>query len=111
MLNSEALDAVFSALADPTRRSIVARLREGAASVGELAAPFDVSLPAISKHLKILETVGLVAREKQGRVHTLRLVARPMRGAAEWIERHGSPPVRLRRGGRGARIRRGSRIA
>jgi uncharacterized protein YndB with AHSA1/START domain/DNA-binding transcriptional ArsR family regulator len=82
------LDAVFAALADPTRRTIVARLASGSASVGELAAPFDVSLPAISKHLRILEAVGLVARSRHGRVHELRLVGTPMRAAAEWIERY-----------------------
>jgi DNA-binding transcriptional ArsR family regulator len=82
------LDAVFAALADPTRRAIVARLASGSASVGELAAPFDVSLPAISKHLRILEAVGLLARSKHGRVHELRLVGTPMRAAAEWIERY-----------------------
>jgi DNA-binding transcriptional ArsR family regulator len=92
MVNSraQALDRVFSALADPTRRAIVARLADGRASVGQLAAPFEVSLPAISKHLRILENVGLVARERYGRVHELRLVARPMREAAEWIERYRS---------------------
>jgi DNA-binding transcriptional ArsR family regulator len=90
MVNSsaKALDAVFSALADPTRRAIVARLAGGRASVGELAEPFAVSLPAISKHLRILENVGLVARERYGRVHELRLVGRPMREAAEWIDRY-----------------------
>jgi len=92
MVNSRAhaLDRVFSALADPTRRAIVARLADGRASVGQLAAPFAVSLPAISKHLRILENVGLVARHRYGRVHELRLVARPMREAAEWIERYRS---------------------
>jgi DNA-binding transcriptional ArsR family regulator len=85
---SSALDAVFAALADPTRRAIVSRLAAGTASVTELAAPFDVSLPAISKHLRILEGVGLLGRRKVGRVHRLRLIARPMREAAEWIERY-----------------------
>jgi DNA-binding transcriptional ArsR family regulator len=86
MVNPEILDRMFSALADPTRRAIVARLARGEASGGELAAPFDVSLPAISKHLKILETAGLLARAKHGRVHRLRLVAEPMREAAEWMD-------------------------
>jgi DNA-binding transcriptional ArsR family regulator len=92
MVNSQAqaLDRIFSALADPTRRAIVARLADGRASVGQLAAPFAVSLPAISKHLRILENVGLVTRQRYGRVHELRLVARPMREAAEWIERYRS---------------------
>lgn len=80
------LDAVFAALADRTRRAIVARLADGPASVSELAAPFAVSLPAISKHLKILESVGLVARQRRGRVHELRLAVEPMREAVEWIE-------------------------
>lgn len=82
------LDATFSALADPTRRAIVARLAEGEATVGELAAPFDVSLPAISKHLRVLESAGILARTREGRVHRCRLVAAPMRDAAEWIERY-----------------------
>lgn len=84
-----ALDATFSALADPTRRSILARLREGEATVGELAAPFDVSLPAISRHLRVLEEAGLVEREKEGRMHRIRLVARPMGDALEWMARTG----------------------
>jgi DNA-binding transcriptional ArsR family regulator len=86
--SSSALDSVFGALADPTRRAIVARLARGEATVGELARPFDVSLPAISKHLRVLEGAGLLAREKRGRVHRLRLLARPMHDAAEWIRRY-----------------------
>jgi len=87
--NSAALDATFGALADPTRRAIVAHLsRTPNSSVGELARPFAISLPAISKHLRVLEGAGLVARQKDGRVHRCRLVAAPMETAAEWIERH-----------------------
>ena len=82
-----ALDRTFAAVADPTRRAILARLALGEASVGELAAPFSVSAPAISKHLKVLERAGLVAREKRGRVHRCRLDPAPMQDAAAWIER------------------------
>ena len=84
---STTLDRTFSALADPTRRAILARLALGDVSVGELAAPFAVSPPAISKHLKVLERAGLLAREKDGRVHRCRLEPGPMREAAAWIER------------------------
>lgn len=90
MVNHEAssLDTTFSALADPTRRAILARLAEGEASVGDLAAPFDVSLPAISRHLRVLSEAGLIAQEKDGRVRRCRLVAEPMKDAANWIERY-----------------------
>ena len=83
-----ALDATFAALADPTRRAILARLARGRATVGELARPFEVSPPAISKHLRALEVAGLIAREKQGRVHHIRLVPRRLREAAEWIDHY-----------------------
>jgi len=83
--SSELLDATFSALADPTRRAILARLAHGELSVSELAAPFDVSLPAISKHLRVLERAGLLAGQKDGRVYRCRLAARPLEQAAEWI--------------------------
>jgi DNA-binding transcriptional ArsR family regulator len=83
------LDTVFSALADPTRRAILTRLANGEASVTELADPFDISLPAISRHLKVLEHAGLLAREKEGRVHRIRLVADPMLDALEWMARYG----------------------
>jgi DNA-binding transcriptional ArsR family regulator len=82
---SRTLDKTFSALSDPTRRAILARLAEGEASVSELAAPFAMSLPAISKHLRVLEHAGLVERTKDGRVHRLRLVAQPLHDAAAWI--------------------------
>jgi len=81
----QSLDAVFSALADPTRRSIVERLSHGEATVTEVAEPFKMSLPAISKHLRILEQAGLIAREKEGRVHHLRLAAAPLQTAIEWL--------------------------
>jgi DNA-binding transcriptional ArsR family regulator len=83
--SSDALDKTFAALSDPTRRAILARLVQGNASVSELAAPFAMSLPAISKHLRVLEQAGLVERTKDGRVHHLRLVARPLHEAAAWI--------------------------
>src|SRR5277367_4712139 len=80
------LDATFGALADPTRRAILARLARGEATVTELAAPFDVSLPAVSKHLRVLESAGLLRREIDGRIHRCRLAPRPMKDAAAWIE-------------------------
>ncbi len=82
---SAPLDATFSALADPTRRAILARLARGEASVTVLAEPFDVSLPAVSKHLRVLERAGLLTRKKDGRVRWCRLAAEPMQEAAEWI--------------------------
>lgn len=82
------LDATFGALADATRRGILARLAQGESSVSELAAPYDISLPAVSKHLRVLENAGLVVRHKDGRVHRCRLIAEPMKDAAEWIERY-----------------------
>jgi DNA-binding transcriptional ArsR family regulator len=82
---SATLDSVFSALADPTRRAIVVRLAEGEASVSELARPFDVSLPAVTKHLAVLERAGLLEHRKEGRVRHCRLVATPMRAADDWL--------------------------
>ena len=79
------LDATFQALSDPTRRAILARLSEGDATVGELAAPFDISRPAISKHLRVLEGAGLVDRMREGRTSRCALDARPMREAADWV--------------------------
>ena len=83
--HSSTLDATFGALADPIRRAILTRLAKGDSSVTELATPFDVSLPAISKHLRVLEMAGLILREKEGRVRRCRLVAQPMKDATEWI--------------------------
>ena len=79
------LNAVFSALGDPTRRSILERLAQGRSTVKELAQPFRVSLPAISKHLRILEQAGLLVRRKQGRLHHCHLNTIPLKTAAEWI--------------------------
>ena len=82
------LDATFSALSDPTRRAILTRLSRGEATVTGLAAPFDISLPAISKHLRVLERASLIRREKRGRVHRLSLETEPMREASEWLDFH-----------------------
>ena len=79
------LDRTFSALSDPTRRAILARLALGEASVGELADPFEISLPAVSRHLKALEAAGLTSRRRDGRVHHCRLETEPLRDAAVWI--------------------------
>jgi DNA-binding transcriptional ArsR family regulator len=83
------LDSTFAALSDATRRGILACLaRQGEASVSELAAPYKMSLPAVSKHLRVLEHAGLVARQRDGRVHRCRLRAEPMKDAAAWIEHY-----------------------
>jgi DNA-binding transcriptional ArsR family regulator len=79
------LDGVFHALADRTRRALLARLAEGPAPVGELAAPFDMSLPAVSKHLRVLEQAGLVSREIDGRVHRCSLEAAPLQEIEQWL--------------------------
>ena len=85
---SPGLDRLFSALGDPTRRAIVARLaRDNALSVSELAAPFEIKLPAVMKHLDILEDVGLIRRAKQGRTVTVQLSPRPLRTAMDWMQR------------------------
>jgi DNA-binding transcriptional ArsR family regulator len=81
-----ALDATFAALADPTRRAILARLSLGEASVSELAAPFEMSQPAISKHLKVLERAGLVSRSRDAQRRPRRLEAQPLAAATEWLE-------------------------
>ena len=85
---SEQLTTVFSALADPTRRAILARLAHGEASGTELARPFSISVPAISKHLRVLEHAELILHRKDGRTHWFRLAARPMREAAAWLEHY-----------------------
>jgi DNA-binding transcriptional ArsR family regulator len=85
---SERLDATFIALADPTRRAILARLKAGDATVNELAAPFAISQPAVSKHLKILERAGLVTRSNVGTSRPVRIEAGPMREAADWLEKY-----------------------
>ena len=78
------LDQTFAALSDPTRRAILGRLRRGERTVGELAEPFPISLAAVSKHLRVLERAGLVARRVDGRIHHLSLQAEPLRDAAAW---------------------------
>lgn len=82
------LDAVFSALADPTRRKIVAQLARGSATIGELAEPFAMTLPAVSKHLRVLERAGLLRREREGWYHRCSLDARPLEGAVAFITRY-----------------------
>src|SRR5271169_6712467 len=85
---NRALDATFQALADPTRRAIVAALARGQASVSELAKPYRMSLPAVMKHLRVLEQAGLVSQEKTGRVRRCRLAGESLRQAAEWLARY-----------------------
>ena len=82
------LDHVFAALADPTRRAILARLATGETSVMELAEPFEMSQPAISKHLKVLENAGLIARGREAQWRPCRLEAAPLRDVADWIEQY-----------------------
>lgn len=82
------LDATFAALADPTRRAILARLARGEASVKDLAAPFDISQPAISKHLKVLERAGLVSRGRDAQRRPVKVEAKPLEEATEWLERY-----------------------
>ena len=88
MVNPGVLDRTFAALSDGTRRAIVARLAKGEATVGELAQPFDMSLPAVSKHLRVLEQAGLVAKRHDGRQVHCRLLGAPMKEAADWLERY-----------------------
>ena len=83
---SSNLDAIFGALADPTRRAILARLSHGTATVGELAEPFEISQPAISRHLKVLETAGLIKRGLSRQTRPAQLVAHPMSEAVHWLE-------------------------
>ena len=85
---TERLDTTFAALADPTRRAILARLAGGMASVKELAEPFEMSLPAISKHLKVLERAGLISRGRERQLRPARLEAGPLKEVAEWVERY-----------------------
>jgi len=82
---ANSMDLTFAALSDPTRRAILARLAAGDASVGEVAAPFEMSLPAITKHLNVLENAGLITRRKEGRVRRCHLSPEPMREAVDWI--------------------------
>lgn len=87
-MTPDRLSSTFAALADPTRRAILARLALGESSVTELAAPFDMSMPAISKHLKVLERAGLVARGREAQWRPCRLEAAPLKDAARWIEHY-----------------------
>ncbi|WP_055049026.1 ArsR/SmtB family transcription factor [Devosia sp. A16] len=87
-MNTDALSLTFAALADPTRRAILQRLSEGEASVSELTAPFDISMPAISRHLKVLEQAGLVARTRQAQWRPVQLNAAPLAELASWVERY-----------------------
>lgn len=84
-MSPDRLDATFFALADPTRRAILARLAAGEATVTELAAPFAMSLPAVSKHLKVLERAGLIARSRQAQWRPCRLEAAPLKEVADWV--------------------------
>ena len=88
LATADQLSRTFAALADQTRRAILARLADGEATVTEVAAPFDVSLPAISKHLKVLERAGLIARGREAQWRPSRLEAAPLEGAAEWLARY-----------------------
>ena len=85
-MTADRLSATFAALADPTRRAILARVATGEISVSELARPFDMSLPAISKHLKVLERAGLIARGREAQWRPCRLKAEPLKDAARWID-------------------------
>jgi len=85
---ADQLSATFAALADPTRRAILARLATGESSVTELAAPFAMSLPAVTKHLKVLERSGLITRSRQAQWRPCRLEAKPLRDVATWVEQY-----------------------
>jgi len=87
-MNVDRLTATFAALADPTRRAILARLASGDASVTELAQPFEMSMPAISKHLKVLERAGLIVRGRQAQWRPCRLEAEPLEAASDWLEQY-----------------------
>src|SRR6202046_2561292 len=87
-MNSDRLSTTFAALADPTRRAILARLISGEISVTELAEPFEMSLPAVSKHLKVLERAGLIARSREAQWRPCQLDAGPLRDVAGWIEHY-----------------------
>src|SRR5256714_3076341 len=87
-MDADPLSATFAALADPTRRAILARLAKGEATVTELAAPFDLSLPAISKHLKVLQRAGLIEQGRQAQWRPCRLTPEPLRDVAGWIRQY-----------------------
>jgi DNA-binding transcriptional ArsR family regulator len=84
----QVLDRTFAALSDPTRRGILERLALGECCVTDLAKPHRISLPAVSKHLRVLERAGLIRRQRRGRIHQLKLEANPMRSAQQWIEEY-----------------------
>jgi DNA-binding transcriptional ArsR family regulator len=88
MTPADPLSATLSALADPTRRAILARLTKGEATVNELAAPFDISVPAISRHLKVLEAAGLISRGREAQWRPCRLDAKPLKAVDDWLERY-----------------------
>jgi DNA-binding transcriptional ArsR family regulator len=85
---TDRLSSTFSALADPTRRAILSRLATGEKTVNELAKPFEMSLPAVSKHLKVLEKAGLIARGRDAQWRPARLEAKPLKGVADWLDRY-----------------------
>ena len=85
---TDRLSAAFSALADPTRRAILARLALGETSVNELAKPFDMSLPAVSKHLKVLESAGLITRSRDAQMRPCRIEPEALKGVDDWLERY-----------------------
>src|SRR6516225_10611073 len=87
-MRADRLSRTFSALADPTRRAILARLASGEASVTELAAPFDMSMPAVPKHLKVLQRAGLIARGREAQWRPCRLEAGPLKNVADWLEHY-----------------------
>ena len=87
-MSPDPLSATFAALADPTRRAILARLASGASSVTELAKPFEMSLPAVSKHLKVLERAGLIARERKAQLRPCRIEPAALRGVDAWLENY-----------------------
>ncbi len=87
-MSPDQLSTTFSALADPTRRAILARLAEGEVSVQELAEPFDISLPAVSRHLKVLEHAGLIVRSREAQWRPCRLQAGPLKDVAAWVEEY-----------------------
>jgi DNA-binding transcriptional ArsR family regulator len=87
-MKSDRLSTTFAALSDPTRRAILARLIQGEVTVNELAEPFDMTLPAISRHLKVLERAGLISRGREAQWRPCRLQAAPMRDAAGWLEQY-----------------------
>src|ERR1700680_5062882 len=87
-MSADRMSTTFAALADGTRRAILARLASGEASVSELAAPFEMSMPAVSKHLKVLERAGLIARGREAQWRPCRLEAAPLKEVADWVERY-----------------------